>query len=105
MSQKTDTQEGPEKKQHGGRRPGAGRKKGVPNKYTADIKSMVLGALDAKGGQAYLERQADENPVAFMGLIGKILPTQLTGPDDGPVQIEGQIPQALLEMIKVERKD
>ena len=40
-----------------------------------------------------------------MGLIGKILPTQLTGPDDGPVQIEGQIPQALLEMIKVERKD
>ncbi|MDX9893866.1 MAG: hypothetical protein RBS34_00370 [Desulfofustis sp.] len=72
----------------GGRRPGAGRKKGVPNKITGDIKAMVLGALDAKGGQAYLERQADENPVAFMGLLGKILPTQITGDKENPVVVQ-----------------
>src|SRR3954467_631482 len=66
---------------------GMGRKKGVPNKITADIKAMILAALNAKGGQAYLERQADENPVAFMGLLAKILPLQVSGQDDGPLEI------------------
>ena len=41
---------------------------------TADIKAMILGALQAKGGQAYLERCADANPTAFLALVGKILP-------------------------------
>src|ERR1043166_4888780 len=55
---------------------GQGRPKGALNKFTADLKEMILGALAAKpgGGQAYLERQADENPVAFMALVGKLLP-------------------------------
>ena len=26
-------------------------------------------------------------PEAFMTLLGKVLPTQITGPDDGPVQV------------------
>ena len=47
-----------------------GRQKGSRNKLTADLKQMILGALDAKGGQRYLEEQASENPVAFMTLIG-----------------------------------
>jgi len=56
-----------------------GRQKGTPNKLSGELKGMILGALDAKGGQAYLERQADENPTAFMTLIGKVLPTTLDG--------------------------
>jgi hypothetical protein len=35
---------------------------------------MILGALDDAGGQDYLVEQARENPVAFMTLIGKVLP-------------------------------
>jgi hypothetical protein len=54
-----------------------GRKAGTPNKMTADIKAMILGALQAKGGQKYLERCADENPTAFLALVGKVLPLQL----------------------------
>jgi hypothetical protein len=54
-----------------------GRCKGAPNKITNDLKQMILGALDDVGGQKYLARQAEENPVAFMGLIGKVLPTTL----------------------------
>jgi hypothetical protein len=54
-----------------------GRKAGTPNKMTADIKAMILGALQAKGGQEYLERCADENPTAFLALVGKVLPLQL----------------------------
>jgi len=56
---------------------GIGRKKGVPNKVTKALKEMILGALDDAGGQEYLKRQADENPVAFLGLVGKVLPHQL----------------------------
>lgn len=64
---------------------GIGRVKGVPNKVTADIKAMIIGALEAKGGQAYLEEQADKNPVAFMGLVAKVLPMTVAGDPNNPV--------------------
>jgi hypothetical protein len=63
-----------------------GRRKGTPNKLNADIKAMILGALAAKGGQKYLEKHADENPTAFLTLVGKILPLQVTGKDGGPIE-------------------
>jgi len=69
------------------RHPDAGRKKGVTNKVTRELKAMILGALDAKGGQEYLERQAVENPVAFLTLLGKVLPTTLQGDPDNPLVI------------------
>lgn len=56
---------------------GKGRVKGTPNKMTKAIKDMILGALEDVGGQAYLARQAEENPGPFMTLLGKVLPTQL----------------------------
>lgn len=62
-----------------------GRVKGVPNKFNADVKSMILGALAAAGGQKYLLAQAQANPVAFMGLIGKVLPTTLAGDPNAPL--------------------
>jgi hypothetical protein len=40
---------------------------------------MILGALDSKGGQDWLIEQMDENPAAFLTLLGKVLPTTLTG--------------------------
>lgn len=36
---------------------------------------MILGALSDAGGQKYLATQAQKNPVAFMSLLGRILPT------------------------------
>ena len=65
---------------------GKGRPKGVPNKTNAAIKDMVLAALDSVGGVEYLKKQAGENPTAFMGLLAKIMPTQITGASDGPIQ-------------------
>ena len=75
------------KGQSGGRREGSGRKKGVPNKVTALLKDQILQALDELGGVAYLVTLARDNPNAFSALLGRILPTQVTGPNDGPVQI------------------
>lgn len=68
-----------------------GRTKGVPNKINADIKGMILQALSGVGGAAYLQRQADENPAAFMTLVGKVLPMQVTGQDGGPVRTRIEI--------------
>jgi hypothetical protein len=56
---------------------GAGRKKGVTNGDTAKLRALILGALDAKGGQEWLEIQMDEQPVAMINLIGKILPKEV----------------------------
>ena len=69
-----------------GSKPGehrGGRAKGTPNKHTAAIKDMILGALDKAGGEKYLLRQAEANPVAFMGLLGKVLPLQIAGTGEG----------------------
>lgn len=70
------------------RRKTGGRKAGVPNKITADIKALILSALDAVGGQAYLQEQAQKNPVAFMALLGKVLPLQVSGEGGGPLLIQ-----------------
>jgi hypothetical protein len=64
---------------------GKGRPKGAPNKLTKDVKEMILAALDKAGGVKYLVRQATENPAAFMTLVGKIIPLQVTGKDGGPI--------------------
>lgn len=65
---------------------GGGSRKGIPNKATAQLKDMILAALDEAGGAKYLARQAKENPGAFLTLLGKVLPLQVSaGPDEGNV--------------------
>ncbi len=73
-----------------GSKPGerrGGRQKGTTNKATKAIKDMIIGALDQAGGIDYLVRQAEEQPVAFMGLVGKVLPMQIAGEGGGPVLV------------------
>jgi hypothetical protein len=65
-----------------------GRKKGVPNKFTASLKQAILDAAQIAGGggqeglRDYLVRQAHENPGPFMGLLGRVLPHQLAAGDE-----------------------
>jgi hypothetical protein len=72
-----------------GSKPGerrGGRQKGVPNKVTGALKDMILGALNEAGGMDYLVEQADANPTAFLTLVGKVLPLQVSGPGpDGEI--------------------
>ena len=75
-----------------------GRQKGTPNKLTGELKAMILGALSNAGGQKYLEKQSRANPVAFMTLLGKVLPLQHEGPEGGP------IPIAVVERVIVDPK-
>lgn len=57
--------------------PGPGRPKGVPNKANIAIRDMIEGALREAGGQAYLVRQSREQPVAFMGLVARVMPADI----------------------------
>lgn len=56
---------------------GRGRKKGELNKLTRTIKEAIELSFDKVGGADYLVRMADEQPVAYMTLLGKVLPTQI----------------------------
>ena len=73
---------------------GKGRPKGARNKKTRALKDMILQALDDAGGQQYLAEQASKNPVAFMTLLGKVLPLQVSGEGGGPVRIVTGVPRS-----------
>jgi hypothetical protein len=38
------------------------------------------------GGVKYLKESAKSNPAAFMALVGKVLPLQVTGANGGPIE-------------------
>ncbi len=69
---------------------GPGRPKGIPNKVTKALKDMILGALDDAGGQEYLAARAVDprTASAFLGLVSKVLPMQVTGPNGGAIVFE-----------------
>lgn len=58
------------------------------NRDNRDIREMIVGALCAVGGTNYLARQAEQNPVAFMSLIGRVLPLQVSGEGGGALVVD-----------------
>jgi hypothetical protein len=80
---------------NGGKRAGAGRKKGSPNKLTGELKEMILEAANLAGGEGgtvqYLRTQAAANPTAFMSLLGRVLPMTMAGDKDNPVAVRQTI--------------
>ena len=66
---------------------GPGRPKGSVNKTTVEVKAMVLAALDGAGGIDYLVQRAQDprTASAFLTLVGKVLPLQVTGADGGAI--------------------
>jgi hypothetical protein len=62
---------------------------------------MINNALHLVGGEDYLVRQAGENPVAFMGLIGKILPKQV----DLDANVNGNLTIASITRRIIDPKD
>jgi hypothetical protein len=81
-----------------GSKPGerrGGRKKGTPNKTTAVLKEAILLAAEQVGEDGagrdglvgYLRHVAEKEVKSFTGLLGRVLPLQLSGEDGAPVQI------------------
>lgn len=72
-----------------GRPKTGGRAKGTTNKVNAQLKEMILTALDQahpEGAVQYLTTQAQTNPNAFLTLVGKVLPMTISGDKDNPLQ-------------------
>ncbi len=67
-----------------------GKPKGAVTKNTAAIKDMILTALSNAGGAEYLEARANDPKTAsaFLGLVGKVLPMQVTGADGDSLKIQ-----------------
>jgi hypothetical protein len=65
------------------------RRESVLEPFPRQLKDMMLQAAERAGGEggtiAYLDQQAKANPIAFLGLLGKVLPTQHSGEDSGPI--------------------
>lgn len=83
-------------KQRGNTPKSPGRPKGSPNKTTAALKEAIILAAERVGsdGQGkdaltgYCVFLAKNEPKAFAGLLGKVLPMQVTGEDGGAVIVE-----------------
>jgi hypothetical protein len=91
MSTKTETAAKPSRPgafKKGEKKPNQGKR--GPNKTTVALKEMILGALDDAGGQKYLAGCASDprTATAFLGLVGKVLPLQVTGANGGPMVFE-----------------
>lgn len=67
---------------------GKGRPKGAVNKVNKALKDMILGALHNAGGEEYLTQQAENNPNAFMALVGKVLPVELKNQVEGGITVK-----------------
>lgn len=65
------------RKNNGGRRSGAGRAKGQPNKMTAKVKDAIMGAFDELGGMEYLVRVGRSDPKTYITLLSKVLPAEI----------------------------
>jgi len=73
----------------GGAREGAGRPKGSLDKGNAILREMILEALEGAGGVSYLMDKAESHPQAFMALLGKVMPLQVSGEGGGPIEVTG----------------
>lgn len=77
---------------HGGKREGAGRKKGSTNEANRLLRDAILAAAEKAGGKdgmvGYLQAQAQAQPAAFMALLGKVLPSQVEANVDANVSVK-----------------
>lgn len=74
-----------------------GNKRG-PNKNSAILKDALIEAAELAGGEggmtAYLQRQADESPAAFLSLLGKVITLQADLKVKGNITVMSGVPRA-----------
>ena len=71
--------------------PGPGRPKGSVPKAVKTIRDAVLQAFDQVGGAEYLAKLAQgtqSDRAAFVGLVSKVLPTQINANVEGGIQVQ-----------------
>ena len=54
------------------------------------MKEAIIAAFDKLGGEAYLVKVGESDPRTFCTLLGKVLPTQVTGAGDEPIRVANE---------------
>lgn len=86
---------------------GKGRKKGIPNRTTMDVRLAIaqIAQNNVQNVQRWLERTARKQPGRALDLylslceyhIPKLARTEVTGAEGGPVKIEWPLPKTSLD--------
>jgi len=86
-----------------GSKPGerrGGRQLGTPNALP-DLRAITLRALMKAGGVGYLVRQAQENPMGFLSLLGKVMPREVHAELSGELKLRAEVRRDLVEKVIV----
>jgi hypothetical protein len=65
-----------------------GRVKGTPNALSSGVKSNIIGVFDKIGGRDQMAKWAQENQTEFYKLYGRLLPTEVSGPEGAPIPVQ-----------------
>lgn len=71
----------------GGLRPNSGRPKGAKDGGRQLVRDMIAKTLEHLGGDAYFAEVARTHPPAFLQLVGRLMPIQVVGQDDGAITV------------------
>lgn len=64
-----------------------GRPLGSQGLHTVKLRDAIDKAFHKVGGVSYLVRVAEAKPETFCALLARTMPTQVSGPDGGPVRV------------------
>jgi hypothetical protein len=70
---------------------GKGRVKGSKNKTTVAVKEALTAAFEGIGGVKRLQTWAEENTTEFYKLWGRLIPTEVSGPDGGAIPVDATV--------------
>jgi hypothetical protein len=79
-----------------------GRAKGTPNKTTKLLKDAILNAFDRAGGEDYLLGVAKADYKTFCTLLGRVLPQQVTGANEGPLHVVSETAGSAYDKLRAE---
>lgn len=73
-----------------GSKPGerrGGRQKGTPNKLTTTVRQAIIESFNELGGKDWLKKLAKSDRKTYATLLGKAMPTEVSGPDGAPIAL------------------
>ena len=75
---------------HGVERPGPGRPRGVPNKFTGELKEAILAGVNGShplGVSGFVLKLSLDTPTSAAALLGRLIPVSMTGTIDGLITV------------------
>ncbi len=75
-----------------------GRPKGAKNLISGPAKENIAAVFIRLGGTAAMADWARENLTQFYQIYAKLIPTEVSGPNGGPMQVIWPLPKTSLDL-------